>query len=124
MYWSVIEINIGILAASIPSYKALVKTYFPRLLGNIYSGDGGSEGTDPKYQRKGSYSLDRMKNGATNTTTVTGGGGHSHLGSNSDSEEQIICPDGMIVRTTAVVVDESHSARGQDLIHANYGTRA
>lgn len=42
-------------------------------------------------------------------TTVTGG--HSHLGSSSGSEEQMVCPDGMIVRTTAVVVDESHSVR-------------
>lgn len=40
-------------------------------------------------------------------TTVTGG--HTQLGSNNGSEEQIIVPDGMIVRTTAVVVDESHS---------------
>ncbi|KAF4451269.1 hypothetical protein F53441_5690 [Fusarium austroafricanum] len=37
MYWSVIETNIGILAASIPSYKAIAKKYAPRLLGS-YSG--------------------------------------------------------------------------------------
>ncbi|KAF4980831.1 hypothetical protein FZEAL_3247, partial [Fusarium zealandicum] len=34
MYWSVIETNIGILAASIPSYKAIAKIYAPRLLGS------------------------------------------------------------------------------------------
>ncbi|ROT39951.1 hypothetical protein SODALDRAFT_332102 [Sodiomyces alkalinus F11] len=34
MYWSVIETNIGILAASIPSYKPLAKRYAPRLLGS------------------------------------------------------------------------------------------
>ncbi|KAK4115452.1 hypothetical protein N656DRAFT_694574, partial [Canariomyces notabilis] len=34
MYWSVIETNVGILAASIPSYKPLVKRYAPRLLGS------------------------------------------------------------------------------------------
>ncbi|KAM0547254.1 hypothetical protein ACHAPJ_010516 [Fusarium lateritium] len=34
MYWSVIETNIGILAASIPSYKAIAKKYAPRLLGS------------------------------------------------------------------------------------------
>lgn len=38
MYWSVIETNIGILAASIPPYKALAKKYTPRLLGS----SGGS----------------------------------------------------------------------------------
>ena len=36
MYWSVIEINIGILAASIPSFKSIVRRYFPRLLGSSY----------------------------------------------------------------------------------------
>ena len=36
MYWSVIEINIGILAASIPSFKSIARRYFPRLLGSSY----------------------------------------------------------------------------------------
>lgn len=113
MYWSVIEVNVGIMAASIPSYKALVKKYFPLLLGITFSG-GVREGASPGYRGKGyiysngSYSLDRAKNGVTDTTVT---GGHHHLGSGSSSEEQIICPDGMMVRTTAVVVDESHSVR-------------
>jgi hypothetical protein len=33
MYWSVIETNIGILAASIPSFKAFAKRFLPRILG-------------------------------------------------------------------------------------------
>lgn len=110
MYWSVIEVNVGILAASIPSYKALVKTYYPLLLDISFSGATG-ENSKPgrgKNFTDGSYSLDRMKGGAMNTTVT---GGHSHLGSSSGSEEQIVCPDGMIVRTTAVVIDESHSVR-------------
>lgn len=32
-YWSVIEINIGVLAASIPSFKPLAKRFLPRLIG-------------------------------------------------------------------------------------------
>lgn len=68
-------------------------------------GEAGSRG---KGFSDGSYSMDRVKNGATNTTVT---GGHSHLGSNSGSEERMVCPAGMIVRTTAVVVDESHSVR-------------
>lgn len=113
MYWSVIEINIGILAASIPSFKILVKEYFPRMLGSGYSGhdqSGGISGAVNARYKKGysehSYSMDRMKNGAMNTTVT---GGHTQLGSMSGSQEHIIIPDGMIVRTTAVVVDESHS---------------
>lgn len=40
-YWSAIEINVGILAASIPSFKALAKRYAPALLGS--SNRGGSD---------------------------------------------------------------------------------
>lgn len=40
MYWSVIETNVGILAASIPSWKVLAKKYMPRLLGT----SGGRSG--------------------------------------------------------------------------------
>ena len=32
-YWSVIESNIGVLAASIPSFKPLAKRFLPRLIG-------------------------------------------------------------------------------------------
>ncbi|KAK7942755.1 uncharacterized protein PG986_011868 [Apiospora aurea] len=42
MYWSVIEINVGILAASIPSFKPIASRYMPRLLGSSYYGRGGS----------------------------------------------------------------------------------
>lgn len=51
MYWSVIETNIGILASSIPSTKAIAKRYFPRLLGSsrtpggvVGNGAGGGGG--------------------------------------------------------------------------------
>ncbi|TLD30692.1 hypothetical protein PspLS_02110 [Pyricularia sp. CBS 133598] len=44
MYWSVIETNVGILAASIPSLKVIAKVYFPRLLGT-QSGRGTVGGT-------------------------------------------------------------------------------
>lgn len=120
MYWSVIEVNVGILASSIPSYKALVKTYFPRLLGSTYSGAGAGDAANRGKGYNDSYSMDRMKGSATNTTTVTGG--HSHLGSNSGSEEQMVCPAGMIIRTMAVVVDESHSARDPTSVSQDHET--
>ncbi|KKY36692.1 putative integral membrane protein [Diaporthe ampelina] len=41
MHWSAIEITVGILAASIPSFKALAKRYAPALLGS--SNRGGSD---------------------------------------------------------------------------------
>jgi hypothetical protein len=37
-YWSIIEINIGVLAASLPSLKPLVRRFLPRLLGESYYG--------------------------------------------------------------------------------------
>lgn len=40
-YWSAIETNVAILAASIPSFKALAKRYAPALLGS--SNRGGSD---------------------------------------------------------------------------------
>jgi hypothetical protein len=38
MYWSVIETNVGILAASIPSFKPIARRYLPRLIGEYSSG--------------------------------------------------------------------------------------
>lgn len=45
MYWSVIETNIGILSASIPSWKVLAKRYVPRLLGSSGRGTSGKHHT-------------------------------------------------------------------------------
>ncbi|KAI9757650.1 MAG: hypothetical protein M4579_003375 [Chaenotheca gracillima] len=42
MYWSVIETNIGILAASIPSFKPIAKRYLPRVIGDYSSRDRGT----------------------------------------------------------------------------------
>lgn len=43
MYWSVIETNVGILSASIPSWKVLAKRYVPRLLGSSGRGTSGKQ---------------------------------------------------------------------------------
>lgn len=64
MYWSVIEINVGILAASIPSFKPIASRYAPRLLGGSYyynhdsaypkhgsGGGGGGGGYGPSSSR-------------------------------------------------------------------------
>ncbi|POS76802.1 hypothetical protein DHEL01_v204797 [Diaporthe helianthi] len=41
MYWSAIETNVAILAASIPSFKAIAKRYAPALLGSSNRGGSG-----------------------------------------------------------------------------------
>ena len=53
-YWSIIEINVAILAASLPSFKPLVKRFLPRLLGSS-RGRSGS----PGYGSSGSASRSR-----------------------------------------------------------------
>ncbi|KAK6215392.1 integral membrane protein [Colletotrichum tabaci] len=58
MYWSVIETNIGILAASIPSMKVIAKRYAPRLLGTSSNGHGSAS--------NGRQSGFRMMSGSNN----------------------------------------------------------
>ncbi|KKY16294.1 putative integral membrane protein [Phaeomoniella chlamydospora] len=52
MYWSVIETNIGILAASIPSFKPLVKRYLPRILGEYSGSNRGRTGSNGPFTGK------------------------------------------------------------------------
>lgn len=49
MYWSVIETNVGILAASIPSFKSLAKRYLPRLLGESSRNRGATKDNSKAY---------------------------------------------------------------------------
>jgi len=62
-YWSVIEINIGIMAASIPSFKPLAKRYIPYLLGESYHKGGNSYSGSAKLRSpyKGSARAQRNK---------------------------------------------------------------
>lgn len=59
MYWSAIETNVAILAASIPSFKALAKRYAPALLGS--SNRGGSD-----YKLGGGHSAGASRSLSTN----------------------------------------------------------
>lgn len=79
MYWSVIEINVGILAASIPSFKPIASRYAPRLLGSSYnrSRSGGKGGVGGQYHHGSSYlkssGLGRSKNGTMELRSVERG---------------------------------------------------
>ena len=59
MYWSVIETNIGILATSIPSFKALAKRYIPRILGESYGNSWHS--SSQQSARKGSRAFNNIE---------------------------------------------------------------
>ncbi|KAH6962817.1 hypothetical protein DER45DRAFT_590722 [Fusarium avenaceum] len=99
MYWSVIETNIGILAASIPSYKAIAKQYAPRLL--------GSSGMSSNRKLSGfkQMPLELQNNSVTGTgapkttfeTNIKNG-----LSDNS-SEEVLVMPNGRIGVKTDIV---------------------
>ncbi|GME33157.1 integral membrane protein [Neofusicoccum parvum] len=87
MYWSVIETNVGIAAASIPSFKVIAKKYAPRLLGSYYESQrypsgakNGSKFSSGAFQKMGS-----QNGGASGLGSVAGagGGGAGHAGHGS-----------------------------------------
>ena len=64
-YWSVIESNIGVLAASIPSFKPLAKRFLPRIIGESSSSRnrryGGSGNTKPPYKSGNSDGFSKLE---------------------------------------------------------------
>ncbi|KAE8381288.1 hypothetical protein BDV26DRAFT_255707 [Aspergillus bertholletiae] len=107
MYWSVIEINIGIFASSIPSFKAIASRYLPRLIGEYSRGKGysgwSSSGDVKKFSgfskvpehNIGLDSMDPRQPEGDNMmgTQIEYGGAHS--------QERII-PDGRIYAHTEI----------------------
>ena len=125
MYWSVIETNIGILAASIPTFKAIAKRYFPRFVGeptytpNSYLSrrvdkSGGSRSFPfNKLEHEGSYAMhSRRANESTfdkeevEAREQKESGVQTrieHKGLESGSQERIVYPQGQIVAQTDIV---------------------
>lgn len=116
MYWSVIETNVGIFAASIPSFKAIASRFLPRLIGEYTSqkryygpwsqtagtGDGRKHGSNFSRIRdpQASYALQTLNDDAD------GPGGtvcqrNTGYEANS-SEERIIIPEGKILTQTQI----------------------
>ncbi|KAK6080622.1 integral membrane protein [Seiridium cupressi] len=74
MYWSVIELNIGILAASIPSMKPIASRYAPRLLGSSYKKSNGHKSSS--YLKSSGFKssgLGRSRNGTMELQSVERG---------------------------------------------------
>ncbi|EHA52954.1 hypothetical protein MGG_05214 [Pyricularia oryzae 70-15] len=128
MYWSVIETNVGILAASIPSLKVIAKVYFPRLLGTQSgrgAGGGGTAGassggrcgksgiwTSPRSSRQSRVGIDR------------GDGFETGFGCHEEASKETLAttgpPEGKIEVTTKVsmqVFDSRtmESGKGMDM---------
>ncbi|KAH7185152.1 uncharacterized protein B0J16DRAFT_414536 [Fusarium flagelliforme] len=109
MYWSVIETNIGILAASIPSYKAIAKKYAPRLLGSTGISSNKLSGFKQMPVELRNNSM--PSNGAPKSTFETNI--KNGLDDNS-SEEVLVMPNGQIgVKTDIVFRYESNLENGQ-----------
>lgn len=106
MYWSVIETNVGIFAASIPSFKAIASRFLPRFIGEYSSGKkygawssnttakryapGFTKFTDPNQITMGTI------NGKEEATMGT------NIGANSNSSEERIMPQGKIFTHTEI----------------------
>ncbi|OJD34915.1 uncharacterized protein BKCO1_20000153 [Diplodia corticola] len=132
MYWSVIETNVGIAAASIPSFKVIAKKYAPRLLGSYYESQRYPSGA--KHNSKFSQgAFQKMSHGASQSHSVNlrslnrdeinpketfrdvkSGGIQTRIeqeAASNSSEEALTLPDGRIgVRTQIVTQYEPGSA--------------
>lgn len=117
MYWSAIEINIGILAASIPSFKAIASRFLPRLIGEyassnkLYgaygqrSGTGFSKVRDQSHARSGT-GMQPLRSQDRERERERGGivGTDIHSRFDRTSEERILVPDGKIYAHTEIEV--------------------
>lgn len=107
MYWSVIETNIGILAASIPSFKALATRYVPGLLSS--RSNTGSNMSGFKMMRRDRSKGDGLeyRKADVQTTVKTGAEANS-------SEENLFTVPGRIGVSTTVVrqTEDTRFGRG------------
>ncbi|KAE8345104.1 hypothetical protein BDV24DRAFT_159938 [Aspergillus arachidicola] len=108
MYWSVIEINVGIFASSIPSFKPIASRFIPRLIGEYSRDNKGYSGWSSSHdarkfsgfskvpeQNIGLDSMDpRQPDGDNMIGTQIGYGG-------TQSQERII-PQGKIYAHTEI----------------------
>ncbi|KAJ5774854.1 hypothetical protein N7457_009750 [Penicillium paradoxum] len=105
MYWSVIETNVGIFAASIPSFKAIASRFLPRFIGEYSSGK--------KYTWTGDTTAKRYGSGfnkatdPNNITMITMNGREeatmgTNIGANSNSSKERIIPHGKIFTHTEI----------------------
>ncbi|CAI7616026.1 unnamed protein product [Penicillium viridicatum] len=112
MYWSVIETNVGILAASIPSFKAIASRFLPRFIGEYSSGrkygpwsssnNNNNHNSSPRYPA--GFAKVRDPNSLT-MITVTGKEDipmGTNIGAASNSSEERIIPQGKIFAHTEI----------------------
>ncbi|TLS31190.1 hypothetical protein PpBr36_03591 [Pyricularia pennisetigena] len=116
MYWSVIETNVGILAATIPSLKVIAKVYFPRLLGTQSgrgAGRGGGRGgtggvsSGGRGGKSGLWSA-TPSSGQSRVGKDRGDGFETRIGCREENSTEALTtgpPDGKIEVTTQVSLE-------------------
>ncbi|KAJ5725483.1 uncharacterized protein N7483_006840 [Penicillium malachiteum] len=124
MYWSIIETNIGILAASIPSFKAIASRFLPRFIGEYSSGRKYGPWSGTVDARKYGSGFTRVTD-PNNVTMGTINGEDIAMGTqiaagdrDNSSEDRIIVPDGKIfaqteIETTVESTDDYDTSREQ-----------
>lgn len=108
MYWSVIETNVGILAASIPSFKAVAQRYLPRLIGEYASSSPRS------YLGDNTTSQSKSKSGNLGRKIGTGSAArHSKAGFSKFGTANDEIPLQSVSQSESVVVAEKFGAEGR-----------
>ncbi|KAJ5385440.1 hypothetical protein N7517_003351, partial [Penicillium concentricum] len=106
MYWSVIETNIGIFAASIPSFKAIASRFLPRFIGEYSSGKKyghwSSNTTGPRYPSGFSKVTDPNCITMDTINCKEDGTMGTKIGATSNSSEERIIPQGKIFTHTEI----------------------
>ena len=108
MYWSVIEINVGIFASSIPSFKAIASRFLPRLIGEYssgrgyyWSGNSKKHGSGFSKVRDQRIALDSLPGKHPDGEHTVGTQIRGPFGSGS-SQDRIIIPEGRIYTQTDI----------------------
>ncbi|KAI5779847.1 hypothetical protein EDC01DRAFT_670105 [Geopyxis carbonaria] len=112
LIWSVVEINVSVLAASLPAMKGLIKKYFPRLLSGISSGSRSRNRDNQSHELEYNVHMrkSKMETKVSSRTPVE----HDDLSSLSNSsQDRINVPEGGIMKTTEVQVDVEAEAASQ-----------
>lgn len=109
MYWSVIETNIAILAASAPSFKAIASRFLPRIIGEYSDRKRSGPLYGNSYSRKYGTGFSKVRD----PNTITLGtfpasdpvGTEVYAGQKSNSSVERIIPHGKIVTETHITTN-------------------
>ncbi|PYH42878.1 putative integral membrane protein Pth11-like [Aspergillus saccharolyticus JOP 1030-1] len=99
MYWSAIEINVGILAASIPSFKAIASRFLPRWIGEYSSNKGYSYGG---WSSGNNHGAKRYGSGFSKPRAPEFGMSVLQSCADTGSEDRIVVPAGRIMAQTEI----------------------